>query len=225
MDRLPPFDQLTVLRSELDDTFQAGPEERKRRKPFIIDEILEMLIMAYMYGNEAGNTMLYGEEVVDRPVLTDSGETDYSELNGPNRVIDIDTDDMNRAVFKVVAGKNWEQRITEYLDDENGTVDDVIRVVDTDMNRIYNDSILNVGERAEDEEPEDGVAVKPTVMKTWQTMLDDRVREGHFVLEGVTIPVDKRFWTIGGDSARYPGDFTSPELNIGCRCRLKLTQA
>ena len=216
MDRLPPWDELSNLRTELDDTFQDGPEERKRRKPYIIDEILEMLIMAYMYGNEAGNTMLYGSDVVDQIV---------PEQEGPNRVIDIDTDDMNRSVFKVVAGKNWEQRITEYLDDENGTVDDVIRVVDTDMNRIYNDSILNVGERAEDEEPEDGGTVKPTVMKTWQTMLDDRVREGHFVLEGVTIPVDKRFWTIGGDSARYPGDFTSPELNIGCRCRLKLTQA
>ena len=216
MDRLPPWDQLTSLRTELDDTFQAGPEERKRRKPYIIDEILEMLIMAYMYGNEAGNTMLYGSDVVDQIV---------PEQEGPNRVIDIDTDDMNKAVFRVIADKTWEQRVSEYLDDENGTVDDVIRVVDTDMNRIYNDSILNVGERAEDEEPEDGGTVKPTVMKTWQTMLDDRVRMGHEVLEGVTIPVDKRFWTIGGDSARYPGDFTSPELNIGCRCRLKLTQA
>ena len=216
MDRLPPFDQLTVLRTELDDTFRAGPEERKRRKPYIIDEILEMLIMAYMYGNEAGNTMLYGSDVVDQIV---------PEQEGPNRVIDIDTDDMNKSVFRVIADKTWEQRVSEYLDDDNGTVDDIIRVVDTDMNRIYNDSILNVGERAEDEEPEDGVAVKPTVMKTWQTMLDDRVRMGHEVLEGVTIPVDKRFWTIGGDSARYPGDFTSPELNIGCRCRLKLTQA
>ena len=216
MDRLPPFDQLTVLRTELDDTFRAGPEERKRRKPYIIDEILDMLIIAYLFGNEAGNTMLYGSDVVDQIV---------PEQEGPNRVIDIDTDDMNKSVFRVIADKTWEQRVSEYLDDDNGTVDDIIRVVDTDMNRIYNDSILNVGERAEDEEPEDGVAVKPTVMKTWQTMLDDRVRMGHEVLEGVTIPVDKRFWTIGGDSARYPGDFTSPELNIGCRCRLKLTQA
>lgn len=216
MDRLPPFDQLTTLRTELDDTFRAGPEERKRRKPYIIDEILEMLIMAYMFGNEAANTMLYGSDVVDQIV---------PEQDGPNRVIDIDADDMNRSVFRVIADKTWEQRVSEYLDDENGTVDKIIRVVDTDMNRIYNDSILNVGERAEDEEPEDGRAVKPTVMKTWQTMLDDRVRMGHEVLEGVTIPVDKRFWTIGGDSARYPGDFTSPELNIGCRCRLKLTQA
>lgn len=215
MDRLPPFDQLTVLRSELDDTFQAGPEERKRRKPYIIDEILEMLIMAYMFGNEAANTMLYGSDVVDQI---------EPEQDGPNRVIDIDTDDMNRAVFKNIAGKNWEQRITEYLDDENGTVDDVIRVVDTDMNRIYNDSILNVGERAEDEEPEDGMP-KAGVTKTWETMMDERVRSTHFGLQSVSVPVNGRFHTWDGDSARYPGDFTDPNNNINCRCRISLSMA
>ena len=215
MDRLPPWDELSNLRAELDDTFKAGPEERKRRKPFIIDEILEMLIMAYMYGNEAANTMLYGSDVVDQIA---------PEQEGPNRVIDIDTDDMNRAVFKVVAGKNWEQRVSEYYDSDSGTIDDVIRVVDTDMNRIYNDSILNVGERAEGEEPEEGEP-KPTVMKTWQTMLDDRVRDTHEYLEGMTIPVNRRFYTYDGDSARYPGDFSNPANVINCRCRISLSNA
>ena len=215
MDRLPPFDQLTVLRSELDDTFQAGPEERKRRKPFIIDEILEMLIMAYMYGNEAGNTMLYGSDVVDQIV---------PEQEGPNRVIDIDTDDMNKSVFRVIADKTWEQRVSEYLDDENGTVDDVIRVVDTDMNRIYNDSILNVGERAGTEDTvQDNGQVGPTVMKTWETMMDERVRSTHEPLQSVSVPVNGRFHTWDGDSARYPGDFTDPNNNINCRCRIVLS--
>ena len=219
MDRLPPFDQLTVLRAELDDTFQAGPEERKRRKPYIIDEILDMLIIAYLFGNEAGNTMLYGTEAVD--VLPD-GQISPE----PNRIIDVDPDDMNRAVFKVVAGKNWEQRITEYLDDENGTVDDVIRVVDTDMNRIYNDSILNVGERADaEDDAEDSGQVKPNVMKTWVTMADDRVRDQHSYLEGMTIPVGRRFYTYTGDSARYPGDFSDPNNNCNCRCRVSLSNA
>ena len=220
MDRLPPFDQLAVLRSELESDFAAGPEERKRRKRDRIDEILEMLIMAYMFGNESANTMLFGPDIVD---TIDPDE--------PNRPVRIDVDDMEKSVFKDIAGKDWEQRVSEYYDSDTGTADDVVRVIDTDMNRIYNDSVLDVGEKAnsgrvewinEDQpEPE----TNGRVMKTWQTMLDDRVRMGHEVLEGVTIPVDKRFWTIGGDSARYPGDFTSPELNIGCRCRLKLTQA
>lgn len=215
MDRLPPFDELEAFRSELEQDFQLPPEERKRRKKDRIDEILEMLIMAYMYGNEAANTMLYGSDVVDQIV---------PEQEGPNRVIDIDTDDMNRAVFKIIAGKNWEQRISEYYDSDSGTIDDIIRVVDTDMNRVYNDSILNVGERAEEEEPEDG-APKPGVMKTWVTMADDRVRETHQSIEGVTIPIDKRFYTIDGDSARYPGDFSLPQNVVGCRCRIELSMA
>ena len=224
MDRLPPFDELSSLRAELDDTFRAGPEERKRRKPYIIDEILEMLIMAYMYGNEAGNTMLYGEEVVDRQVLSDSGESAPSDLNGPNRVIPIRTDDMNESVFRTIAGRNWEERVSDYLDDDNGTVDDIIRVVDTDMNRIYNDSILNVGERAEDEEPEDG-GPKRTTMKKWVTMGDDRVRDTHDYLEGTSVPVNRRFYTFDGDSAMYPGGFELPQNNINCRCRISISQA
>ena len=198
MDRLPPFDDLNKLREELDGIFAEGPDERKRKKPYIIDEILDLLIMDYMFGNESANEMLYGN------TDTEDGEV--------NRTIQIRIEDMNDAVYRNRAGRNWEQRISEYMD--SGTVDDIIRVVDTDMTRVYNDAILDVGEKS------DG-----PVMKTWQTMEDDRVRLGHEVLDGVTIPIDSRFWTIGGDSARYPGDFTSPELNINCRCRLYLSKA
>lgn len=198
MDRLPPFDDLNKLREELDGIFAEGPDERKRKKPYIIDEILDLLIMDYMFGNESANEMLYGN------TDTEDGEV--------NRTIQIRIEDMNDAVYRNIAGRNWEQRISEYMD--SGTVDDIIRVVDTDMTRVYNDAILDVGEKS------DG-----PVMKTWQTMEDDRVRLGHEVLDGVTIPIDSRFWTIGGDSARYPGDFTSPELNINCRCRLYLSKA
>lgn len=200
MDRLPPFDELKGLREELDGVFAGGQDERKRKKPYIIDEILDLLIMDYIFGNESGNEMLYG------PTETEDGKI--------KRTVQIDVDDMNKAVFRVIAGKNWEQRISEYLDDENGTVDEIIRVVDTDMTRIYNDAILDVGEKS------DG-----PVMKTWQTMLDDRVRDTHDYLQSMTVPVDSRFYTFDGDSARYPGDFVLPENNINCRCRISLSMA
>lgn len=197
-DRLPPFEQLETLRSELEDDFSGGIEERKRNKKRRIDEILEMLIIAYMFGNESGNYMLSGETAPTQ---------DDEELPIPIRV-----DSMNGSIFRKIADKTWEERVSEYLDDEAGTVDEIIRVVDTDLNRVYNDSILDVGERA------DG-----TVMKTWQTMEDDRVRLGHEILDQVTIPVDKRFYSLDGDSARYPGDFANPALNVNCRCRLYLS--
>lgn len=220
MDRLPPFDQLSVLRSELESDFAAGPEERKRRKRDRIDEILEMLIMAYMYGNESANTMLFGQDIVD---TIDPDE--------PNRPVRIDVDDMNKSVFKDIAGKDWERRVSEYYDSDSGTVDDVIRVVDTDMNRIYNDSVLDVGEKANagrvewSNEDLPAPDTKNRVMKTWQTMLDNRVRDTHEYLEGMTVPVGRRFYTYDGDSARYPGDFSNPANSINCRCRISLSMA
>lgn len=220
MDRLPPFDQLAVLRSELESDFAAGPEERKRRKRDRIDEILEMLIMAYMFGNESANTMLFGPDIVDT--------IDQDE---PNRPVRIDVDDMEKSVFKDIAGKDWEQRVSEYYDSDSGTADDVIRVVDTDMNRIYNDSVLDVGEKANSgrvewtREDVPAPNTKDRVMKTWVTMGDDKVRDTHDYLEGMSVPVDGRFFTFDSDYARYPGDFQLPQNNINCRCRISLSMA
>ena len=220
MDRLPPFDELEAFRSELEQDFQLPPEERKRRKRDRIDEILEMLIMAYMYGNESANTMLFGPDIVD---TIDPDE--------PNRPVRIDVDDMNKSVFKDIAGKDWEQRVSEYYDSDSGTIDDVIRVVDTDMNRIYNDSVLDVGEKANagriewSNEDLPAPDTKGRVMKTWKTVLDDRVRDQHSYLEGMTIPVGRRFYTYTGDSARYPGDFSDPNNNCNCRCAISLSMA
>lgn len=199
-DRLPPFEQLETLRSELEDDFSGGIEERKRNKKRRIDEILEMLIIAYMFGNESGNYMLSGETAPTQ---------DDEELPIPIRV-----DSMNGSIFRKIADKTWEERVSEYLDDEAGTVDEIIRVVDTDLNRVYNDSILDVGERA------DG-----TVMKTWVTMMDERVRDTHDYLQSTSVPIDSRFYTFDGDSARYPGDFTLPQNNVNCRCRISLSMA
>ena len=200
MDRLPPFDRLDTLRSELEEDFSLSTEDRRKRKKDRIDEILDMLIIAYMFGNESANTMLFGD-----------GDSDTDEMP----VMPISVDDMDAAIYRKIADKDWEQRVSDYYDLDNGTVDEVIRVVDTDMNRVYNDAILNVGERADR---------NGTVMKTWQTMLDDRVRDQHFSIEGVSVPVDRRFYTFDGDSARYPGDFTLPENNVNCRCRIRLSR-
>lgn len=200
MDRLPPFDRLDTLRSELEEDFSLSTEDRRKRKKDRIDEILDMLIIAYMFGNESANTMLFGD-----------GDSDTDEMP----VMPISVDDMDAAIYRKIADKDWEQRVSDYYDLDNGTVDEVIRVVDTDMNRVYNDAILNVGERADR---------NGTVMKTWQTMMDDRVRDTHDYLESMTIPMDRRFYTFDGDSARYPGDFALPQNNVNCRCRIRLSR-
>ena len=60
-------------------------------------------------------------------------------------------------------------------------------------------------------------------MKTWETMKDDRVRDEHQYLDGVSVGINDRFYTDDGDSAMYPGDFENPALNINCRCYVVLT--
>ena len=188
----PIFDELSVISERLNADFSLGTEQRKLFKKDRIDEILDMLIMAYVFGTEDANEELLVEESVE-------------------------TSEMYAAVWRVIADKNWEQRVSEYFDDPNATAEDIMRVVETDTNRIYSDAVLNVGEKVSKRGEK--------VTKTWNTMQDDRVRSTHEYIESVTVPIDKRFFTYDGDSARYPGDFTDPQNNCGCRCYITLNRA
>ena len=203
MDRLMPFDELSVMSERIKADFQLTPEQRKAVKEDRMDEILELLILSYLYGNEAANDMLYRTEI----------ETRMQSETETVRIVPIDTDSMNGSVYRDIAGENWEQRISDYYDSEDGTADDVIRVLDTDSHRIYNDAIEDVGERS-----------SGRIYKTWRTMEDLRVRDPHAYLEGMTIPIDRRFYSYNGQSARYPGDFGTPEMDCNCRCRIELSR-
>lgn len=56
--------------------------------------------------------------------------------------------------------------------------------------------------------------------KTWRTKRDNRVRPTHRKLEGVTIPIDKKF-RVGRGWGMYPGDPSlPPEERINERCTL-----
>lgn len=198
-----PFDELSVMSERIKADFQLTPEQRKAVKEDRMDEILELLILSYLYGNEAANDMLYRTEI----------ETRMQSETETIRIVPIDTDSMNGSVYRDIAGENWEQRVSDYYDSEDGTADDVIRVLDTDSHRIYNDAIEDVGERS-----------SGRIYKTWETMLDDRVRDTHEWIQSVRVPLNERFYTYDGDSARYPGDFVLPQNNINCRCRIYLSR-
>lgn len=188
----PIFDELNILNERIAADFNLEPEQRKEHKQDRIDEILDMLIMAYVFGTEdADEQLLVTESVV--------------------------TEEMYASIWFDIADKDWEQRVSEYYDDPKATAEDIKRVVETDTNRIYNDAVNKVGEKTE--------ANGTTVMKTWNTMLDDRVRDTHEYIEAVTIPFNEKFYTFDGDSARYPGDFSDPSNNINCRCEISLTRA
>jgi hypothetical protein len=65
-------------------------------------------------------------------------------------------------------------------------------------------------------------AAPPGVMLRWRTQQDERVRDLHEPLEGVTAAIGKPF-DVGGHPLHYPGEpIGPPEVWINCRCGLEL---
>jgi len=157
----------------------------------VIDSVFDLLVLSYVYGNRAANLDLDSDYTVDRDRLAD-------------------------AVYKRYEGKDFSDRIREYMTEtENGALTDeaiekIQRVIETDSHRCYNEGMFEVAETS-------------GASKTWVTMLDDRVRESHDLLQGVTVPWNERFYTALG-SALYPGGFGVPEEDCNCRCEIVLSK-
>ena len=132
------------------------------------------------------------------------------------RVLDIDDDSvesidkMSSVINQSVEGKTWKERVREHA--QNGDFGMIETVIRTEADRVYNEAVEQTAEDSE----------IPNIYKTWVTMHDDRVRESHDYIEGLTIPLNKRFYTLDGDSALRPMGFSDAHNNINCRCRLRL---
>ena len=86
------------------------------------------------------------------------------------------------------------------------------RIIDTESHRDYNTAVYEAAK-------ESGIS---GLKKTWNTMLDDKVRESHRFIEGVSVGLEDLFYTDNDDSALFPGGFSLPENNINCRCFVTL---
>ena len=125
-------------------------------------------------------------------------------------------EDAREAIDRPIEGKTFRDRVREYLNGEMGQTtgtpaEAIARVAETDSVRLYNEAGLKTAVK--------GGATK----KTWHTMLDNRVRDGHRFLEGQTVPIDAYFYTED-DKALAPGQFSRADLNCGCRCQLTFSK-
>lgn len=180
------WDELNTFKSIVELTGAAGSASEQKKKE-TQDDLLDILIMAYIVGYQDAGAEL-GMELIPDPDL------------------------MQQAVYKEIAGKTFEQRVSEYID--SGTVEDIQRVAETDATRIYNTAVLDAGKKS-------GLS---GVSKTWWTMNDDRVREQHIELDGQTVGIDEEFYTWDNYHAPAPGLFGVPDLDINCRCYLTLSR-
>ena len=152
----------------------------------------------------------YIDEVTDLFVLAYVyGTEEVSKELGED--IKPDTNEMKAVIEERFDGKDYVDRLNDYLD--GGTTYDIERVLYTDAHRIYNAAKFTGAKKA------------GAKSKTWNTMLDPRVRDPHDYLEGVTIPIDAEFITYTGDKALYPSQFGVPELDINCRCYLTFSKS
>ena len=177
-----PFDELNSVTAKLRERFPDGKLPQTVKITDIIDELLDLFLLAYAQGNEITNASLSSNW---KPTLDEVMET----------------------VDKRVAGKTWRERVEEYFKN-GGNVEDIVRIVETETHRDANEAAYRTA-------VEGGAT-----MKTWMTMLDDRVRDTHFPLEGQTVPIDADFYTWDGDKAQAPGLFEKAENNVNCRCEL-----
>ncbi|MFF0481955.1 phage portal protein [Streptomyces sp. NPDC004435] len=64
-------------------------------------------------------------------------------------------------------------------------------------------------------------SIGPSVLRTWVTRRDGRVRPQHQQLDGITLPTGTAF-EVDRVRLRYPGDpFAPADLTANCRCRLR----
>ena len=191
---LMPYDELNTFKAMVTE-YKTEPltnDEKARLRLDIEDYIEFLLIEAYVYGNV--------QAMQDLGLL----DLDPKDL--------IDEDEMKRVINEKIANKTFKQRIEEYLDDENSTIEDFQRVAETDATRVYNTGVVDGGKAS-------GVQ---GVMKQWITMDDSRVRSTHEYLQGMVVPLNEDFYTYDGDHARAPGLFSDPANSINCRCSLRL---
>lgn len=124
-------------------------------------------------------------------------------------------DDFAKAVNKKIDGKDFRERVEQYISsDGNIDVDAITKVAETEYHRVYQQACIDTAQRIADE-------TGRNVVKTWVTVKDNKVRLTHEVLEGVNKPLNEKFYTIDGDSALFPGDFNNPDNVVNCRCFLE----
>ena len=114
-----PFDELNkFVTVTLPAHFDAsGRIKSKKDEEDIIDELLDLFLLAYALGNDVTNASLSSDW---KPTL----------------------DEVMQTVDKEVAGKTWRERVEDYFAN-GGSVGDIVRIAETETHRDANEAALN----------------------------------------------------------------------------------
>lgn len=178
---------------------------KKKCRDDIISEMLDLYLLAYSFGCEDANEML-GTEIA--PTY----------------------DEMRDSIYREIAGKTWEQRVDEYLDQYaeseeavaegripehavsyDGILFDLMRIAETEMHRDYNQAGFTTAKMA------------GAQYKTWICTFRNS-RDWHIYMHETKIPIDAEFYTYLGNHAMFPGEFGVAEEDCNCLCYCRFTK-
>ena len=142
-------------------------------------------------------------------LIYDYGWKDAEQIVG---IVPFKYDLDDKAVNLEIEGKTFRDRVEEQV--EALSLPDLIRIIETEAHRDYNTGVLDAAQQSG----------RTGIRKRWNTMRDERVRDTHSPLEGITVGLNDLFYTWDGDSAMAPGGFTLPQNNVNCRCWITLEQ-
>lgn len=116
-----PFDELNAFTVSLRERYADGVLVKEDEED-IIDEMLDLFLLAYAQGANLTNDSLGGDW-------------------------DPTVDDVMKTVDKRVAGKTWKERAREYFEN-GGSVGDLIRIAETETHRDTNAAAIEAARRA-----------------------------------------------------------------------------
>ena len=117
------------------------------------------------------------------------------------------TDDIMKVIDEEVAGKTWRERVQGYFS-EGGTEEDITRIAATEAHRIANKAAYEAAKAA------------GAKTKTWHCMMLPTSRDTHIYLDGVSAPIDGKFYSFKGNETLYPGQWGVAEEDVNCLCFL-----
>ena len=194
------FDNINKYQEVKTWLMEQAPSQLMEKKVQAVNVVWDLLEYLYMLGFTSAKEEV-GQIAEDaKPFLPD----DYDDAK--EKLTDEQQKVADMSIFRKFDNKDFTDRVREYA--ELGNANEILRVVETDGNRVYNTGGV------------EGAKSVGATSKTWNTMFDDRVRDTHDPLQGVTVGIDDKFVTWDGDEARYPGDFEDVANNVNCRCWL-----
>ena len=170
------------------------------KKKNVVDVVWDFLEFCYVLG--------YREATEEVKNLAEDVKSllpkDYDDLSADEKK------SADEEIYRKFDNKDFRDRVNQYA--ELGNASDIIRVVETDGNRVYNAGGIG------------GASASGAKYKTWNTMEDPKVRDSHEPLAGIKVPIQDKFVTYDGDEAMLPGGFEDPANNVNCRCWLTFSK-